>query len=175
MIVEMPLCELCKSISWESLPVLPSSYWCGAPSWKYIHAFYRNDEPNDPVGRLYHSSIENIRDSAEQCDLCNLILSAVDKVITELDGATEEKILRYNSRPDRLIFELSLTTRRDGGDGFWVFSKSEDSRTIYLVAAIGFCVQDGTVHQILIRSRTNVIRGSSQVHFHWPSRRGRLG
>jgi hypothetical protein len=146
----MTLCELCKSIPLDGIPPFPRNYWNGRSSWKYIHVFIESQEISQPgtikqVGLPHYPNLRALRDSANTCHLCNLILTAVDNVVAELNDVTEEKILRYNNRPGRPTFELWLTKRRDGGDGFWVFSSGDASSDFYLVAAVGFCVKEGMI------------------------------
>ena len=154
----MTLCELCKSIPLNELPSLSSEYYNGRPAWKYIHPFYgpqQNNQTNKPLGFPHWPNIEALRDSAAKCELCDLILSSVDRVIDEICDATEEKLLRYNSSPASLVFDFWIVRRRDGGDGFWVLSHSDNADDIgnhkasfYLVAAIGICVKEGTISWI---------------------------
>jgi hypothetical protein len=148
----MSLCSLCISIPFEDLPNLSPSYFPGSSGWKYIHAFYnrpmlnKSGQPigsSQPLGYPYHPNINALRASASNCQLCDLVLTVVEKVISERNRATQEQMTKFNNFPAVLSLELWLTKRRDMGDGFWVFSTSGDENIIYLVAAVGLCVREG--------------------------------
>jgi hypothetical protein len=146
----MPFCLLCASIPFEHLPDGPSSYERVSFPWKYIHTFWgavngklMHNYPHKALRFPYHPNIEALRASANHCELCDLILTAVEKAISEYNVATAEQTTKFNRLAAVLTFELWLTKRSDKGDGFWVFSSSGNRAVIHLVAAVGLCVREG--------------------------------
>ena len=88
---------------------------------------------------LFRSNLDSLRSSANDCDLCSLVLSAIEKAIVELQNPREEVLALR--RPAQPTWNLWLA-KRDLGDGFWVFSDCADSKNIDFVAAVGFCAED---------------------------------
>jgi hypothetical protein len=75
-----------------------------------------------------------------------LIFIAAENLLAELSLRDVEEEKSANRRTGRPTFELWLTKRRDLGDGFWVFSSTQSPGDVYFVAAIGFCVQEGSIY-----------------------------
>ncbi|OCL14519.1 HET-domain-containing protein [Glonium stellatum] len=126
----MTLCGLCESIPLDRLPSLPSGYYNTRPAWKYIHPFYgsqQNDRTDKPLGFPHLPNIQALKESATKCELFDLILSSVNRVIAEVSDATGEKLLRHNSPPHLLALDFWIVKRRDGGDGFWVLTHSNNT------------------------------------------------
>ena len=153
----MPACGICSSIPWNNLPSIPSYYWNGSPGWKYIHPFYEEQHPSvdDVPSYPYHPHIDSLKKSAMHCEICQLVLEAIENVMNELRTATEERCKAMNSFPGVLKYSLSLRKLKSelGGCGFWVFSNSDDPGVNYLVATIGFCVEEGSDLASQIRGR----------------------
>jgi hypothetical protein len=143
----MTICELCRSIplEGEGLPSIPSTCRNHRSTWRYIHEFdvgplkEKHNEPL-PTGFPFHPSLESLTSSAENCDLCSLVLSAIENALKELNDPMPINKLRGIPNP---TWKLCLTKRRQGGDGFWVFTECENGRKFFLVAAIGLCVKEG--------------------------------
>jgi len=163
----MPSCGTCSAIPWSNLPSLPSYYWNGAPGWKYIHPFYEKEHPSvdDVPSYPYHPHLDSLKRFAIHCEICQLVLGAVENVVNELGTATEERCKALNSFPNVLKYSLSLRKRRPdvGGNGFWVFSNSDDARVIYLVATIGFCTEEGSNNANQIRGRPVEVYSGSDI------------
>ena len=128
------LCQLCQSIPLHSLP---------RPS-EQLH-LYSDDKPGEDLTGLlnlshrHHPSFSSLRVSAAVCLLCRQIEAEVDFTIANyvktVDGY--EKFWNPN-------FDLWITGRGEGGDGFWVCSTnaSDDRRELVCFAAFGYCVED---------------------------------
>lgn len=148
----MSLCDLCKRIPFDNLPSVPAGFWNGRPSEKYIHPFYSFSEERyaDPLGHPHQRNLEELQASAEKCELCKLLATQAELFVAEYNGLDEKNRFRgdaYGGYPD---FDLWLTKRRDGGDGFWVFTSGKDRfngkrETIFLLATVGFCVTEGSL------------------------------
>ncbi|CAG8980640.1 hypothetical protein HYALB_00012721 [Hymenoscyphus albidus] len=117
-----------------------------ARSELYVHQFHSPPEEvfQESHGWPYHKSLEDLQASAEMCDLCKLILVQADHLIAEFEGLNKSNLIRQNSPS----FDLWLTKRRHGGDGFWVFTSGTPRLinrhvTFFLVAAVGICVAEG--------------------------------
>jgi hypothetical protein len=148
----MTICDLCRSIplEGEELPSIPSTCENYRSMWRYVHEFNARlleDKHNEPLptGFPFHPNLESLTSSAENCDLCSLILSAIENALKELNDPIPTNKLWDIPNP---TWKLFLTKRREGGDGFWVFTECENGRKFCLVAAIGLCVKEGISHSI---------------------------
>jgi hypothetical protein len=149
----MSLCQLCLTIPIEELPPVSEHFSALLGSFKYINEFWDErlqDDPEiakPPIGFPYHPDLHTLRDSANKCDLCNLVLTAVDNFISEFPSTPDEKSearRKYNSNYDYSpTFKFWITKRNKFGDGFLVWTTSDNPRNIFLVAGVGFCVQEG--------------------------------
>ncbi len=103
--------------------------------------------PNEPLGFCHHSSLETLGASASNCELCGLIHSSVSRFVTSYHKAEGDPVFSYYEDKSGLgfpsNFQLWLTERFNGGDGFFVFVRGVSERSIFLVATVGFCVEDG--------------------------------
>lgn len=144
------LCNLCVSIPIEALPAFPSTYINTESKWSYIHAFVENtaEEHPGPPGSPHQPDLESLKTSAATCELCCLILNQIDRFIDEFRAAEQDEFFRNTYNKGYPGFDLWVTRRRAGGEGFWVLStgkeKDRDRRSLFLLAAFGLCVTDGT-------------------------------
>jgi hypothetical protein len=140
----MTICELCQSIPFHDLPTLPDNHYSFGSGWEYLMiGLERTQKPTSrTAGFNYWPNVEGLRSSSAQCDLCNLIYTSVEKVATTWDNVTEEKLDNCSVRPPRPTFEMQIR-KRTIGDGFWVITKTENPFTLQIVAAVGFCVEEG--------------------------------
>lgn len=144
----MPLCDICKSIPFEDLPPFPEEeYFRTLTGLEYVQTLV----PNKDVSRdatassvRHHASIEGLREAAaEGCELCLLIQGEADVMLAELEGLEGVMEQYSNFLP---TFDMWLTKRPDGGQGFWVLSECNPSvrGTVTVpVAAFGFAVAEG--------------------------------
>jgi hypothetical protein len=85
--------------------------------------------------------------SASGCELCRQIETHADGVLADI--AT--KYARYAQFPEVNLgahdpsFHLWITKRPDGGEGFWVSTKSasKPDRLLFPISTFGFCSEDG--------------------------------
>jgi hypothetical protein len=140
----MTICDLCKSIPLRDLPSLPDNYYSFSNGWEYfLIGIKQTKEPTShTAGFSYWPNAEALRNSAAQCDLCSLIFTSVEKVVTVWDNVTEERLLDCSTRPHRPTFEMQLWDRKIG-DGFLVLTMTEHPQQLQIVAAIGFSVREG--------------------------------
>jgi hypothetical protein len=142
----MTICKLCSSIplDGDGLPTLPEGLWGHRTTWKYIHQFFHRFSDSPPTGFPFHRNLESLKQSAEECDLCRLILSSIEKAIEELRNPNPENVGRGDiDIPTKPTWDLWLTRRQELGDGFCVFTNCEDSKDFCFVAAVGICVKEG--------------------------------
>ena len=146
----MALCQLCSSIPFSELPDFPPSFDNTQSKWDYIHAFIENtaNRHGGPPGWPHHPTLEALSVSATSCELCRLILDQVDLFIAEFRAAEQDEFFRRTFNKGYPTFKLWFTKRRGGADGFWVIStgreRGRDRESIFLLAAVGFCVEEGT-------------------------------
>ena len=144
----MPLCDICKSIPFEDLPPFPEEeYIRTLTGLEYVQTIVRNrDASRDATASSvrHHANIEGLRGAAAKgCELCLLIQGEADAMLAELDGL-EGLMKRYSDGPP--TFDMWLTKRPDGGQGFWVLSECSTSvggTEIVPVAGFGFAVAEG--------------------------------
>ncbi|CAG8949109.1 hypothetical protein HYFRA_00002238 [Hymenoscyphus fraxineus] len=151
----MSLCELCKAIPIADLPSLPPLVW-NQRSESRFHRFLSPPEADfqESHGWPYHKSLKDLQASAEMCDLCKLILVQAEQFIAGLEELDESDFIRQTSSS----FDLWLTKRRHGGDGFWVFTSGTPRLikrhvTFFLVAAVGICVAEDSPMAKLLPGR----------------------
>ncbi|KAF2262763.1 HET-domain-containing protein [Lojkania enalia] len=159
----MNLCSLCRSIDFFNLPPLPGRFEGYIRPWdgtKELVAFYdwrqaksnRAEENKDagefsqPLGFPHHQSIEELKSAAENCSICRIIERSVSRCVALLAEAEKDEVYVYYRKKGRSMhpnFRLWLTKRRDSCSGFMVLSSSaENSKAAWLLAAVGFCVDD---------------------------------
>lgn len=141
----MPFCNICKSISFEDLPPFPEEgYMKTITGLRYIHSLFPNSKLTEAqsLGTVkYHGNIIDLQHAAANgCELCQLIKDQTDALLAELDSLDHhQRVLEY-SPP---TFDMWLTKRPEGGNGFWVLSAChktfEDEPPATLpIAAIAF-------------------------------------
>jgi hypothetical protein len=143
----MAICKLCKSIplDGDGLPALPTEIWGPRTSWRYIHNFFPESSKTEFAKYPFHPNLASLKSSAEECDLCHLILSSIEKAIEELRNPNPMNIRRGEiDIPKKPTWELWLTRRQELGDGFCVFTNCEKSEEFCFVAAVGVCAKEGT-------------------------------
>lgn len=150
----MPLCQLCRSIDFASLPSFPSnSFHAGLTGKQYIQHYYKARDGSSDVAAdaetarrvRYHASIESLREAASTgCDLCALVQREVDALLAELAGLEADETTKGNYAAP--TFDMWLTQRPEGGQGFWVISERSirgRMETIMPIAAFVFVVEAG--------------------------------
>lgn len=148
------LCQLCQTIPLNDLPRFPDdSYGRGLSGMPKLHTMWHFDtmeEPCDPLGFHYHDGLESLRSaSASGCELCRLVEIEADALLVDI----AERNLKYAKYPEEIkqrhpldpSFDLWITQRPEGGDGFWVIAKSmsEPKKRLFLVATFGFGSENG--------------------------------
>ncbi|KAJ3498975.1 hypothetical protein NLG97_g706 [Lecanicillium saksenae] len=130
---------------------------------KHIHEYYpRLATPAGAVAAAeaaksvrYHSSIETLREAAAAgCELCILVLGEANALLAEL--AALEKDSTRLGRHSAPLFDMWLTQRPEGGQGFWVISDQKFPRraaVIMPIAAFGFVVEEDEPFAPVIRGR----------------------
>ena len=147
----MSLCSLCRSIPFENLPHLPLR-WRGGVSSIQDHFSMPvfcldrklSSGSNEPLGFPHHNSLEVLAASASDCELCGLIYHSTSFVASYREAEKDPVFSHYQSGsglPCEL--QLWLTRRLNGGDGFLTFVRARSGNLIFLVCAVGFCVEDG--------------------------------
>lgn len=139
----MTICDVCSSFSLDGdgLPTFPTGNH--RTKWRYIHHFFRSWSDTEPIKFPFHPDLVSLKSSAGECDLCSLVLCAVEKALEELRNPHPENTQRGKADiPQLPNWELWLT-RREYGDGFCVFTNCEDSEDFCFIAAVGVCAREG--------------------------------
>lgn len=158
----MGICPTCQGVDFDNLPPLPAHYEGYHSAWKKdsgligflslrlseaIKAGKDVDagEFSQQLGVAHHQSIDELRAAAEYCPICRLIERGVSQdLAARAEAAKDEVFVYYQKKRDKKgpDHRLWLTRRRDDCDGFMVVSsETNDLREVWLLAAIGFCVE----------------------------------
>ncbi|KAK7417653.1 hypothetical protein QQX98_004474 [Neonectria punicea] len=140
------LCELCESVTHQTLPPFPEDGYRRTLSGKpHYHHLYR--EPSvarlETFGLRFHPDLDSLRRSAKDgCDLCGLIEYQADAVLSDIEGLDKPVLGIFQAQPS---FDLYVTQRPDDGDGFCVLSTAawRDGGSVVLIAAISFGADEG--------------------------------
>lgn len=148
----MSLCSLC---------LVTAAVPCPVPAWQeasisfqfsvaengYNAYFTAQDIGGsaEPFGVPYHDTLDALKESAETCPLCGLILERIEVFIAGFkESAREEswEVVRDSS--------FRLVARHDGMDGFAVVAKQRPASgqrefSFRVVALIGFCRGPGGI------------------------------
>lgn len=152
-------CDICRGIPYDDLPELPLEFCVSTKPFDGILSFTIDKLTHHQAGDLdfgyhHHQGLEALQSSATTCDLCALLLGEVLEVRDAFERARKDALFVYYKR-DRASpnYSLRLTKRNDAGQGFmmWSLTSEPGVTTVYLVAAIGLCVDDST--QLLARKR----------------------
>ncbi|KAF2111648.1 heterokaryon incompatibility protein-domain-containing protein [Lophiotrema nucula] len=171
----MGLCSLCQTVDFFSLPSFPTRYEAYMKPWDGTDELVVFVNPrkaqarkagedltagdfSQALGLSHHQSIQELKSAAEEdCPICSIILRSVDRCLAAFAEAEKDeqyiyyRDLRGSDRPD---FRLWLCKRRDGCDGFMVLSKAAGGKEkAYLLAGVGFCVEDDDPLSSLIVGR----------------------
>jgi hypothetical protein len=147
----MGFCTLCISIPLETLPPLPSKWAEGmfTRGRTALNEFSLRDREDqrlllkETFGFRHHSSFKALATSAESCELCALMNESITSLATAYESTETYPDLKLRlSEHDKGDFQLWLTRRVDDGYGFLVFARVASKNSIFLVAAIGLCVDD---------------------------------
>ncbi|KAF2101722.1 HET-domain-containing protein [Rhizodiscina lignyota] len=158
------LCSICSNISFLDLPPFPP--WIG---WYHVPLHHlselvpfvpRDEEDHDALksgtrkavspgslGLPYHQSLEALQEAAKTCDVCSLVEESVLRVKGLVEGAFKDARFAYYDKSGGPKYEFGITKRRDGEDGLLVWSMAKDNDECYLMGAIGYCVDDGTLNE----------------------------
>lgn len=135
------LCDLCELVIHQELPPFPDEAYrrtlSGKPHFQHL---YRNTSGAslEVFGLRFHPDLESLRRAAEKgCDLCRLIESQADAVLSDIQGLDKPVLGIYQAQP---TFDLYVTQRPEDGDGFWVLSATawREGICIVPIAAISF-------------------------------------
>lgn len=143
----MSLCEVCEKIPFFDLPPFPP--------WLEVYYTYKANEEHSvlplfnwseetqtgALGIAYHKSIEALRASAPGCMMCRLVEY---EILGSLEGYRRIVHQYHRFRNVKPNCELWTCKRRAGEDGFIILSPLTGGDGVYLMAAAGFCVEDGT-------------------------------
>ncbi|OAA69242.1 Heterokaryon incompatibility [Akanthomyces lecanii RCEF 1005] len=155
----MTLCDICSSIAFENLPPFPTNeYQLTLSGLQHVHMLVvKRGTSKEAIAALsrvrHHASLASLRTAADNgCKLCALILAQSDALLTELET------LQNGQRSEGHLptFDMWLSQREEGGQGFCVWSNSVDhagGARIVPVAAFAFVVGDDDYPSTSIRGR----------------------
>ncbi|RDW56534.1 hypothetical protein BP6252_14124 [Coleophoma cylindrospora] len=156
----MTLCSVCKTIPFADLPDFPT--WL--PTF-HLPLMERDLVPYLPMddkewkqegktlGLPHHKTIEMLRTAAESCGICQLINVGVSRVLELLGVANESEWYRYGDKSGPPTMELFVCKREAGGDGFVVLSPAVKNYEVFLMGAIGYCVDYDSEMKDKVRGR----------------------
>ncbi|KJZ74886.1 hypothetical protein HIM_05795 [Hirsutella minnesotensis 3608] len=136
----MTLCYVCQAIPFQILPSFPDeSYvrlWSDYPG---IHELLlkNGSRPPSPIGFHYQSCLENLRiTSTLGCELCRHVEKKADDLLADIASMYAKDKDPRRADPS---FDLWITARPEGGDGFWIFTISESTaeKQLFLLAVLG--------------------------------------
>lgn len=141
----MTLCDLCRSIPLNDLPPFPPKYFTHKNGWRYINYFYPRELGLDTtgIGIPHQPDLRSLQYSAKTCDLCGVILGRLDLVTSQLKDLENDAAFIKMQGSGPPVFDLFLTQRKGGGNGFLVMCNGDNQYGIYLMAAVGICTEDG--------------------------------
>ena len=95
----------------------------------------------------FHSNLATLSNSAILCDLCSLFTDRASLFLPQYEDRLKKEPDRYPTDdvgiPPRNC-ALWLVDRSDLGDAFSVLiTNPQDDERLYLLASVGFCVDDG--------------------------------
>ncbi|KAJ3473215.1 hypothetical protein NLG97_g10444 [Lecanicillium saksenae] len=156
----MQLCQLCQSIPFASLPIFPKDdrYAVGNGGSNIVVLIAKPGDPGDDATTAkaaeshkvkHHPNLDSLREAAAGgCELCVLILGEAEPLLAGLGELGDEGSPGRAAYPTP-SFDMWLTKRPEGLDGFWVVSGPRESKAptpfkmLLLVAAFGFVVDQG--------------------------------
>lgn len=146
----MVLCDLCQTIPHQELPPYPEEYECYFSAGDYFFPARRRDShqkntQREPLGLglPHHPTLESLRQaSAAGCEICRLVETQADGLLGHIETYGPAKHSLGRAYP---LFDLWLTKRPYGGDGFWVLTSSTHGtgRVLLILAAVIFSCDDG--------------------------------
>jgi hypothetical protein len=157
----MALCSVCQSIDFSNLPALPAHYESYHFAWKNDAGMVgflsprmgearKAGQPVDegefiqPLGVAFHQSVVELTTAAQNCPICCLVEREVSGFLAARTKAERDEVFAYYQKrrnsegPD---YRLWLTQRRDECEGFLVVSSDIRGGEVWLLAAVGFCVE----------------------------------
>ena len=111
------LCSVCSSISLKTLLPLSSAYAKHRNGWDHIKDMILNKQKVTPRGLFgvpHQPDLQSLRSSATECELCHLIFSQIDLVISEFRVAQALESFRAIHDSGYPTFDLFLTRRGQG-------------------------------------------------------------
>lgn len=120
---------------------------------QHVHTLVINrqscEEEEEPRIK-YHRDVSSLRRAAAAgCGLCRLIEGQADAILAEIDGLDDAQRELDGALPN---FDMWLTKRPDGGEGFWVLSECEgesETPVALPIAAIAFVASEGEFQFVL--------------------------
>jgi hypothetical protein len=155
-------------MSFEALPDFPEEAFIRTLSG-YEHLQHlireRSVKRPEPLGFKHHQDLESLRRAAKGgCVLCQLIEGQANDVLSDFE-TREKPLLRElgTSEDAHITFDLWVTKRPDGQDGFWVLTNCswEEGKQVVPVAAIAFAAHQGSfcsINRIAFELRLNLVR-----------------
>jgi hypothetical protein len=161
----MPLCTLCQSLDilnipqlsqWNRYPVTSKTYTSlvSILSSALSDTFGEKKEttgPNvEPLGFPYHQSLDELHAAAEaDCAVCKVVERDVEKFRGEFEAQTTDD--KAASRPELRgpDWKMWITRGKNDTGGFMIVTAdAERDHRIWVVSAVGICVDCKEVHLV---------------------------
>lgn len=148
----MALCSLCSGLPFTGFPrFTPSRIEQLADDRELIVAHFDSGKRlPDPIGVPYHENINALAESAKTCDLCAVVQAGVQawrcswKEYARSDGEPGgfENLTWKSPLEERLWLTETATEKQ--GFGVWALNRGWAPQSLYLLALVGFCVEERT-------------------------------
>lgn len=159
----MPLCEVCEKIQFFDLPQFPNWFIQHLPvEYEYLTVYddakkHVRKAEKPPIGIPFHRTLKSLLAAAKSCDVCSLIEPTVLntlKVFADFKSPNRDDYFsrgKFLEPLGEISCEFYICGRPEDVDGFAVLSPATGTEEYLLVAAAGFCVDEGTVPPEVLR------------------------
>lgn len=141
------LCEFCRLIPFGPLPPIPRCYTSAIPLGPGLIVRPPNVWEHRPerFGFQHHQDLKALEQSSLNCPLCSLI----HKGVTRFDENVKHGPRNDNGRKLQSAgpkdYRLQITMCDFDQGGFMIWTDATIDTYIFLVAVVGFCVEDGRI------------------------------
>ena len=158
----MVLCDLCQSIPFQSLPLLPTCYQSHTEPGPGLILFIPNDGGMKAVtgeeewGYSHHTNFEGLLNQDVrmlECEICSLLREAVSRFKADLENAQRDVHNTHGykkaSPTDHRLRLTEYYSSSTSGLGFMVWTLAQKSH-IFLLSVVGIGLRDGRAPFLLV-------------------------
>jgi hypothetical protein len=146
------LCELCCLIPFEHLPPIPRCYTSTLSLGPGLLLRPPNVWEHRPerFGFQHHRDLKALEQSFPNCPLCSLIHKGVTQFAENVKYGTRNDNGRKLQSAAPKDYRLQITMCDFDQDGLMIWTDATIDTYIFLVAVVGFCVEDGRILPLII-------------------------